>query len=130
MLVEYRIKYHDDGVTISQRIEMGIAVVEDKDLDQLVNAVTLPPTAAQALGAHAGGGPQDRSGGGPQDRSGGGPQDRSGGGPQDRSGGGPQDRSGGGPQDRSGGAGGTDRSPVVILGPVIIRGGLGSLDHG
>ena len=93
MRIVYKVKFENDGVTISQDIRGGPG--------------------------DEGGGGQDPIGGGGQDPIGGGGQDPIGGGGQDPIGGGGQDPIGGGGQDPIGG-GGPGREIAVVFGPVVI----------
>jgi hypothetical protein len=125
MLIEYKIRFDEDGVTISQRIEPGdgpvdVRVDADRD-DGSVTARELPASFAmtQASGSTAddsghGGGPTNKAGvgGGPTDKAG------VGGGPTDKAG------VGGGPTNKSGvGGGEPGQVPVIIFGPIIVGAG-------
>jgi hypothetical protein len=101
MLIEYKIRFDDDGITISQRIEPGanegsVRVATGED-DSGVTAKELPSFQKKAQPA-----PDDSGqGGGLTDPSdvGGGLTD-------------PSDVGGGGP----------DTAPIIIFGPIIVSG--------
>ena len=151
MQIEYKIRFEDGGVTITQTVEpthvrgsgghagnarpgrqLASTLVETQHLDRLAGGPNDPPGGV-------GGGPNDPPGGvggGPNDPPGG-----VGGGPNDPAGG-----VGGGPNDPPGGVGGGPNNPAggrgrgttvtrhiqaagesgkvsaVILGPLVIRG--------
>ena len=149
MQIEYKIKFEDGGVTITQTVEpshradlgrvnsarpsrqLGSTLVETQHLDRLAGG---PNDQGR------GGGPNDQGrGGGPNDPGvGGGPNDPGvGGGPNDPGvGGGPNDQGvGGSRNDQAGGmggrttiaqgghtAGGPGKVSAVVLGPIVIRG--------
>ena len=102
MLIEYKIRFDGDGVTISQRIEPGenegsVRVTTGSDGSE-VTARELPAsfqmTAQAASGASSpGGGTSDKSG------------------------------VGGGTSDKSGvGGDEADTAPIIIFGPIIVSG--------
>lgn len=102
MLIEYKIRFDDDGVTISQRIEPGesegnVQVTTGED-DSGVTAKELPVSfrmTAQAASDDSG------QGGGVSDKS----------------------DVGGGVSDKSDvGGGGPDTAPIIIFGPIIVSG--------
>jgi hypothetical protein len=99
MLIEYKIRFDDDGVTISQRIEPGanegsVRVTTSQD-DGGVTAKELPSFKAQLASDDSG------EGGGTSDQS----------------------DVGGGSSDQSDvGGGGPDSAPIIIFGPVIVSG--------
>ena len=123
MLIEYKIKFEKDGVTITQRIEPGTSkdVVIDTNC-QSGDAIS------RSLGSSCASGP---GGGGAEDigPGGGGAEDigPGGGGAEDigPGGGGAEDigPGGGGAEDIGpGGGAGTGSGPVIIFGPIVIRG--------
>src|ERR1035441_7629707 len=101
MLIEYKIRFDDDGVTISQRIEPGasegsVRVTTGGD-DSGVTAKELPSFQMAAQAASDDSGP----GGGTSDKS----------------------EVGGGISDKSEvGGGGPDTAPIIIFGPIIVSG--------
>ena|ERR1039457_4757565 len=102
MLIEYKIRFDDDGVTISQRIEPGeregIVRVSTGEEDSGVTVKELP--ASRQMTAHAA---PDAS------KPGGGTSDKS--------------SVGGGTSDKSGvGGGEPDTAPIIIFGPIIVSG--------
>jgi hypothetical protein len=111
MLIEYKIRFDDDGVTISQRIEPGasegsVRVTTAED-DSGVTAKELPSFQVTARAASDDSSP----GGGTSDKS--------------DVGGGTSDKSdvGGGTSDKSDvGGGGPDTAPIIIFGPIIVSG--------
>jgi hypothetical protein len=147
--IEYKVKFEDGGVTITQTMEqshrvsvgrgsgarpgrqLGSTLVETQHLDRLAGGPN-----EQGVG----GGPNDQGvGGGPNDQGvGGGPNDQGvGGGPNDQGvGGGPNDQGvGGGPNDQGVGGGGraiisrgghaagrSGKVSAVIFGPIVVSG--------
>jgi hypothetical protein len=101
MLIEYKIRFDGDGVTISQRIEPGenegsVRVTTGSD-GSVVTARELPASFQTAQAASAASSP----GGGTSDKSG----------------------VGGGTSDKSGvGGGEADTAPIIIFGPIIVSG--------
>ena len=149
MQIEYKIRFEDGGVTITQAVEpsqsraskspaasarpgrqLASTLVETRQLDRLA--------VGRVQGR--GGSPNDQGlGGSPNDQGlGGSPNDQGvGGGPSDQGrGGGPSDQGrGGGPNDPAGGrgggstisygghaAGGSGKVSAVVLGPLVITG--------
>jgi hypothetical protein len=105
MLIEYKIRFDEDGVTISQRIEPGDGPVDVRvDADRDDGSVTARELPASFAMTQASGSTTDDSG------HGGGPTNKAG--------------VGGGPTTKSGVGGGEPGTvPVIIFGPIIVGAG-------
>ena len=101
MLIEYRIKFEKDGLTISQSIEPNSSPETFGRVKQPVSSL---PAAQSEVRNLASRNPLDRVGGAPGDKPGGAPGDKPGGAPGDKPGGFP---------------GGSGSSPIFILGPIV-----------
>ena len=101
MLIEYRIKFEKDGLTISQHIEPNSAPETFGRIKPLVSSLPAAQSEVRNLGARN---PLDRVGGAPGDKPGGAPGDKPGGAPGDKPGGFP---------------GGSGPNPIFILGPIV-----------
>src|SRR5258708_1959860 len=108
MLIEYKIKFENDGLTITQRVEPGASRTQPAK-QSVFSGVTHSKHLSRSFAASVGGGPGDETG------TGGGPGDETG--------------TGGGPGDETGTGGGPGSGPVTILGPFIM-GGLNPRDRG
>ena len=109
MLIEHKITFQKDGLTITQRVGESVAGSPPNTNilvgDNALKGSFKDSVAARAVKPAAGGAPGDKPGGG--------------GGPGDKPGG------GGGPGDKPGGGGGPDgagTAPIILIGPIVLVG--------
>ena len=93
MLIEYKIKFEKDGLTIAQHIEPNSSPVTNSRSKAPITGL---PASQAEMGTLVSRNPLTTSGGGPGDKPGGGPGDKPG-----------------------GNAGGFGNAPIFILGPIV-----------